>query len=198
MIVYAALIRNGETQGEKDGKHLGPLDEDLSPGGKKELEKRARERIYPDVELVYTGETRRCFQTVETIYPLTPAVLLKELAPFDMGGYNSRTYHSIRVDEQFNRWAEQSDLEPLGGGESPHKFHARCRTAYLQIVEEMLSKGLEIVAVVTHRLVMESILQRFLSPAYKYKNWNIQNGGGYLLSYNTGEKTAKIEKDFEK
>lgn len=195
MRLQIALVRNGMTASAQRGKYLGDtINESLLETERLRIRQRYEVRLYPPAEIVYTSPLLRCRETVSQLYPHVPAFVLGDLAPMDLGRYEGRSFHQIVGDDQFAQWAKAPDLRPLGDGEAPYAFQARCTRVFRQIVDELASKGIAEAAVVAHRGVLESILQRFTTPRSYYKDWALEYGGGYLLEYDTLLKCGFIQR----
>lgn len=186
------LIRNGLSVSGRSGKKPGLPDDGLLEESKAALRKKAAAQPQPHTQLVYAAGTLRARQTAGLLYPDIPAVILNKLQPMDLGAYQDMEYRDIAADKQFATWGAQPELGVLGEGESPYAFQARCVRTFRQIVAEMASKGIEQAAVITHRLVITTILQRFCIPRSYYKEWKIAHGEGYLLLFDTKQNTATI------
>ncbi len=134
---------------------------------------------------MFSSGLTRCLETARIIYPKLPAVVLKELFAPDLGLFEGKTVPELKETPAFQGWAASAELAVYPGGESPYAFYARALEAFRLISQEMLSKGLMRVAVVSHKAVFLSILQRYHVPRSNYVDWLIPCGGGYLLRYDT-------------
>ena len=177
-----AMIRHGRDNG---GKLSGIEDKPMSGADKRIVKERAGRGAYPEVELVYSSGLLRCRETARIIYPKMPAILLKELLAPDIGVFEGKTAAELKGTAEFEQWAASPDAEAYPGGESPYAIYARAVAAFRLISQEMLSKGLLRVAVISHKAMILSTLQRFHVPRNHYVNWPTPNGGGYLLRYDT-------------
>lgn len=190
MKLELAFIRCGKTQSDIENKRFGQADEPLQ---KEEIARLQLQRAhYPKVALVYTDDTQRCRQTAAAIYPRVPAVLLRGLRPLDAGELQGRLLDEILADKQIETWAKAKELRPCPGGEDPHQFAARCYRTFLDITEEMNSKGIERTALITHSSVIAAILQRYCIPRSVYHDWGVEWGNGYTIEYDSSLGTAKI------
>lgn len=192
MELTVTLIRNGITQSGIAGNLLGIADEPIAAEGTEQLLQRINRQEYPAASLVYTSGLLRCRKTAELIYPYTTTILLRELRAFDLGDFEGKTYGDAIRDKPFMQWASAQELLLCPNGESPYELSARSILAFRSIADEMTSKGIENTAVITHKMVIRAIMQRFCAPRSYYLNWDVQYGGGYTLLYNTSINTAKI------
>lgn len=177
-----ALLRHGRESGER---LCGIEDRPLRETDKRIVKKRATRGDYPEVELVFSSGLSRCLETAHIIYPRLPVVVIKELLAPNMGVFEGKTVAELKGSVAFAEWAASAEAGAYPGGESPYMVCARAVAAFRLISREMLSKGLLRVAVVSHRAILVSIMQRFYVPRNKYMDWHIPYGGGYLLRYDT-------------
>jgi alpha-ribazole phosphatase len=177
-----ALIRHGRDSGGRLG---GVEDKPMSDFDKRFVRQKAEKGDYPEVELVFSSGLTRCRDTARIIYPKLPAILLKELIAPDIGLFEGQSVSELKGREMFEEWAALTEVREYPGGESPYLVSARAVEAFRLISQEMLSKGLLRVAVISHKAVILAILQRFYVPRSNYVDWHIPHGGGYLLRYDT-------------
>ena len=193
---YVVLIRHGGTKSGVEGRYVGTLDEPLLDSAKEEITNKANRGVYPRAEMVFTSAQQRCRETARLIYPMIPSIVMDRLGALDVGACTGRRYHEIAGDEGFAHWADNRQLLPLGQGEPPHLFYTRCMLAFQDIVREAVSKGVKTAAVITHKMVIVSLIQRFCIPRSPYKNWAVPYGNGYLLQYDTILKVARMKEVF--
>lgn len=193
MKLTMVLIRAGMTRSGREGRQLGTVDEPLLDQERERLRERAGGGIYPEADLTYVSALYRCRETATLIYPRVPAVVLGNLRALDAGVFEGMTRDEILKDEAFSQWAEPTQLAACPQGEDPYRFRARCAQAFRLVVDEMCSKGFECTAIITHNLVIGTILQRICIPRSAYRNWDIQWGGGYVVEYDSIHSTAKLQ-----
>ena len=196
MKLTLTLIRNGLTELDKGGVFIGLEDEPVTEEEGQKIRTNAKAGVYPPVQLVYTSALSRCLSTSGFIYPYVPAIVLKELAPFDYGSYTGKSYDQVAGEKDFQAWATAPYLTAIPGGEDPNQFQVRSSLALRNVATEMQEKEIERAAIVTHKRVIQSILQRFCIPRFYYGSWNIEGGGGYSLEYDTVALTARIRYKF--
>ena len=102
--ITITLIRSGATQTGLQDRFLGLVDEPLSDQGRDSLIRQAANGMYPDAELVFTSGRSRSLATAHIIYPRTPAIVLRELEPYDYGAFAGKSYRELEEDEAFRRW----------------------------------------------------------------------------------------------
>ena len=196
MTITVTLIRSGVTEAGLQGRFLGIIDEPLSEEGKTSLIWRAANGIYPGAELVFTSGRSRSLATARIVYPKQPAIVLRELEPYDYGEFAGRSYRELERDPAFVRWLSSSGAASIPGGEAPYTFTSRCAGGFRQIVREAECKGLGQTAVITHLSVIQSILRRYHIPRPLYQDWQVDFGGGFVTSYDTNTGTLTIFEKF--
>lgn len=193
MELSMVLIRAGMTEEGERNIRIGRRDKPLSSAGRNYLFESASAGIYPAVSLVYTSPMIRCLETAACIYPRSNAtVAMTGLQPFDLGPLEGQTNETIQKSASLLELSGVLAADNPSQGESLHHFSARCARIFRQIADEMASMGLERVAVVTHRLNISVILQRFCVPRSSYRDWHVRCGGGYQIVYNSSLSTAKV------
>ncbi len=196
MTITVALIRSGVTEAGLQDRFLGVIDEPLSSRGETTLIWRASNGIYPGAELVFTSGRSRSLATAQIIYPRIPAIVLRELEPYDYGEFAGRNYRELEEDLEFRRWIANRCPAPAPHGEEPHAFAARCAVAFRQIIREAEGKGLQNVAVITHLSVIQSILRRYHMPRPLYRDWQVGFGGGFITHFDTTTGVLTISEKF--
>jgi len=196
MAITIILIRSGATEAGLQDKYLGVLDQPLSDEGQASLTRRVANHIYPEAELVFTSSRLRSLATAQIIYPRIPAIVLRELEPYDYGRFSGKSYRELEADEEFQQWITNPILAPPLDGEHPHAFGARCGAAIRQIVNEMECKGLQKVAIVTHLSVIRAILRRYHMPRPLYWDWQVDFGGGLITEFDGTRGVMTISEKF--
>ncbi|MGI6403704.1 MAG: histidine phosphatase family protein [Oscillospiraceae bacterium] len=196
MTITITLIRSGATQTGLQDRFLGLVDEPLSDQGRDSLIRQAANGMYPEAELVFTSGRSRSLATAHIIYPRTPAIVLRELEPYDYGAFAGKSYRELEEDEAFRRWLASPCLVSPPGGEEPHAFAARCGAAIRQIANETQRKGRQKVAIITHLSVIRSILRRYHLPRPLYWDWQVAFGGGFVTQFDTTRGVLTISEKF--
>jgi alpha-ribazole phosphatase len=177
-----ALIRHAHDSG---GRLRGMADKPLTEKDSNFLRRKALRGVYPRAELVFSSGLARCVQTADIIYPNVPKVLLRDFRAPDYGSFEGLNAKKLMQREDFVKWASSCALESYPGGEDPYAVTARSVGAFVGVAMEMAAKGLTTSAIISHRQVIISVLQRFQIPRSRYTHWEIPHGGGYLLIYDT-------------
>lgn len=170
------FIRGSFTQGGKEGRFIGCIDQPSHQDGIELLKNRARQRKYPVADAVFSSPLIRCTDSARAIYPYSEIIVLERLAAFDYGEFSGKSYSEIIADKQFAHWAKADQLAAFPGGEAPYAFFGRCGAALREIIDHARTKGLQKVSVITHKSVIEAILQRYSIPNSLYNDYNLDYG----------------------
>lgn len=183
MRLTLALIRCGATQSGMEGRQPGPLDEPLLETERSRLHRLAEQGHYPSVELAYVSPMLRCRETMSIIFPRTIAVVINSLRAFDAGDFSAKTHGELLREDSFTEWAESEQIPPCPGGDDLNGYTIRCNRAFRSLTDELISKGVNMAAIVTHSLAVSTIMQRYCIPRSNYRNWSPGWGGGYVVEY---------------
>ncbi len=91
------LLRHGETEWSRAGKHTGRTDLPLTPAGEEAARSVAPQLVDCDFALVLTSPLQRARRTAE-LAGLTGAEVDEDLLEWDYGGYEGRTTAEIRAE----------------------------------------------------------------------------------------------------
>lgn len=190
MKLEIALIRHGQIRPE--ARLTGVNDEPLGEDGKALIQAKSEAGEYPEAPIVFSSRLSRCLETAGIIYRNVPVVVLKELGAPDYGDFDGKAYSELGADKNFAAWSNSVVAAACPNGEEPYAMLSRSAAVFGRIVDEMAAKGLERVAVVTHRMIIQSILNRYIVPRSNYTDWEILPGCGYLLRYDTIDAAVEI------
>jgi broad specificity phosphatase PhoE len=115
------LIRHGETEWSRDGRHTGRTDLPLTDAGRKRavaVGERLRGRHFA---LVLTSPLQRATETCRLAHPDGPVEVCRDLHEWDYGDYEGRTTDDIHGERP--TWSLWADGCP--GGEMPDQVAAR-------------------------------------------------------------------------
>ncbi len=85
--IMLAFIRHGATQANKERRYLGKTDESLSEEGIEILESYKMQKLYPDVEYLFTSPMKRCTETAKIIYPTLCPIVIPEWEEINFGQF---------------------------------------------------------------------------------------------------------------
>ncbi|HTZ44163.1 MAG TPA: histidine phosphatase family protein [Jatrophihabitans sp.] len=129
------IVRHGETEWSRTGRHTGRSDVDLTPAGERQAGQAGRllAALLPDPCRVRVLSSPRCraVRTAELAgYP--PAELTEDAAEWDYGELEGRT--SAEIGERFPGWTIWDG--PVPGGEHPAEVAARADRVLARRVPE--------------------------------------------------------------
>jgi broad specificity phosphatase PhoE len=157
------LLRHGETEWSKAGKHTGRTDIPLSPEGKAAAAALAPALARRHFRAVFSSPAQRARDTAE-LAGLTGITIDPDLQEWDYGGYEGLTTPQIR--EQRPGWYLWRDgVVPKDAehpGESVNQVGARA-DAVLAMVRPLLAEG--DVALVAHAHMLRVLTARWLGLA---------------------------------
>lgn len=191
------LIRHSMTRGNLEGRYIGSrTDEPLCEEGRRLL----AQRQYPPVDRIYVSPMKRCVETAEYIWPehAENMMAVPGLRECDFGAFENKNYQELNGEPAYQAWIDSGGSLPFPGGESQEDFRARCREAFAGIVEDirlleasrfsMQRKSPEMsgqhcrAAIVAHGGTVMAILEAYGFPKKDYFDYQVKNGGGYLLT----------------
>lgn len=161
MILY--LIRHGETASNRDGLGQGRADHPLTDAGLAQAEAVAKRFDQHPVDLVVSSPLLRARSVAEVIAARSnsPVELVDDLHEMDVGETEglAPTEMRQRFPEFMAAWgAEEMETVTMPGGES--LLNVRDRVA--PILDELLTRQLERVALVSHNFVLKVALCQLL------------------------------------
>src|SRR4029079_19692018 len=115
------VIRHGETEWSRLGRHTGSTDIPLNDQGRQEARDAARTLDGWSIARAYTSPLERARETAELVEPACGVVVDADLVEWDYGVYEGRTTPEIREAEP--SWSVWTD--PMKGGESIAEVGAR-------------------------------------------------------------------------
>lgn len=154
------LIRHGETEWSRSGRHTGRTDVPLTDAGVAACEDLARALAHRPLVAAFSSPLRRALQTAELV-GLNHVKLDPDLMEWDYGGYEGMTTAQIRqIRPGWNLWRD--GVIPGGAdhpGEQLQQVAARA-DAVLERIRPMLDDG--DVALVAHGHLQRVLTARWL------------------------------------
>ncbi len=179
------FIRHGETLANSEGKYVGRTDLPLTEEAKRELEELREDGIYPSVGAVYSSPLKRCLQTAKIIYPSAQLIAVEELAEYDFGEFEGKTYTELEELKSYREWRAGRSDAPVGG-ESLEGFRQRIYAGLMSIVRHMSENECFDAAVVTHGGVIMTLLATCGLPQKSSLEWVSESGKGFTVRVNVG------------
>lgn len=179
------LIRHGATKSNRERRYLGKTDESLSEEGRLQLMEHQRQRLYPDIELLFTSPMKRCLQTAEILYPQHRAIPVEEWREMDFGAFEGKNYLELQGDARYQAWLDSSGELPFPDGESRESFVGRCCVGFQKMMAEAMDRlgqgaGHRAVGAVVHGGTIMALLSRYGGGAYF--GYQTENGKGYACA----------------
>ena len=169
------LLRHGETEWSRDGRHTGLTDVPLTPAGEGAAAALAPVLAGRNIRAAFASPLQRAVRTAE-LADLTDVKQDPDLREWDYGGYEGRTTQQIR--EQRPGWYLWRDGIIPGGsghpGETAQQVGARA-DAVLSRVTPLLADG--DVVLVSHGHLLRVLTARWL---------RLDPAGGRLFRLGTG------------
>jgi broad specificity phosphatase PhoE len=179
------LLRHGETEWSRSGRHTGVTDIPLTDNGEQQARRAGlvisalRGTAVPPAR-VFTSPRKRAIRTAE-LAGLTIDDTLDELAEWDYGDYEGLTTEQIR--ESAPGWTVWT--HPIPGGEDAKEVTDRA-DAVLARVRDLLPCG--DVALVGHGHFTRVLIARWLNlPVDQGVHFGLDAAGTTMLDYERGE-----------
>ena len=182
--IMLALIRHGVTQANKERRYLGKTDESLSKEGIKILESYKMQKIYPDVEYLFTSPMKRCMETAKIIYPTLCPIVIPEWKEINFGRFEYRNYEDLKDDAQYQEWLRSGGVLDFPEGESRKEFILRCKSGFIRMCNELRqaagqnTKKPAFAGMIVHGGIIMSLLS--LYGGTDYFDYQVSNGRGYV------------------
>lgn len=152
------VIRHGETEWSRLGRHTGRSDIPLNEQGRAEARDAARTLDGWSIAQAYTSPLGRARETAELVEPESGVVIDDDLAEWDYGVYEGRTTPEIREAEP--AWSVWTN--PMKGGESIDDVGARVDRFLGRVLAEVESGN---AAVFAHGHVLAILIARWCELA---------------------------------
>jgi probable phosphoglycerate mutase len=169
------LVRHGETEWSKNGKHTSYSDIPLTLEGERQASSLKSELSDWDFKLVLCSPRKRAQRTCELAGFLDRAETTEDLAEWNYGQYEGITTKEIRETDP--TWTVFMSLTP--GGETPDQVAERCD----RVIQRLKDVGDDVV-LFAHSHVLRVLIARWLelSPV-EGRHFVIQTGVLNILSY---------------
>jgi len=169
------LIRHGETEWSKNGKHTSYSDIPLTLEGERQASSLKSELSDWDFKLVLCSPRKRAQRTCELAGFLDRAEITEDLAEWNYGTYEGITTKQIRETDP--SWTVF--MSPTPGGETPDQVAERCDR-----VIKRLKDIQDDVVLFAHSHVLRVLIARWLElPPVEGRHFVIQTGVLNILSY---------------
>lgn len=189
--VVIALFRHGMTVANERQEYLGWTDSPLILG-----------QNYSEhtlcFEQIYTSDLGRCRVTAVALFPEINHEVLPYLRELNFGDWEGHTYEQLKSQPMYQKWLAEPFKVVPPNGESFPAFSRRVEDGWRKISQDMLEKGFNTSAVVTHGGVIRYLLARYSSEKRDFWEWRIPHGHGYQLtwkreSFRRGERCTLLQ-----
>lgn len=170
------LIRHGRTEGNLESRYIGVIDEPLCAEGIAELHSKA----FPECDAVICSPMRRCIQTAELIYPNKKRLVYEDLRECNFGAFEGQSPRELSDNPFYNKWLKSGGTLPFPAGERPDEFKRRTCEEFMRAITENTAGTLSFVV---HGGTIMSIMERFSEPKRSYFDYRVNNGCGYIVSF---------------
>jgi probable phosphoglycerate mutase len=156
------MVRHGETEWSRTGRHTSYTEVDLTPTG--EAEARSLEPVVTeaDLDLVLCSPRLRALRTAE-IAGLAPFVVCQDLGEWDYGDLEGLT--TAEIQERLPGWSIW--MGPWPGGETPDEVAARAD----RVIETVLDSGAARVGLVGHGHFSRVVAARWVGGDVSVGRW---------------------------
>ena len=175
------IIRHGLTEANLEGRYCGTMDVPLCQTGIQQLSDLLENYSYPSVDTVYASPLLRARETAEIIFPGAEYIAVDNLREASFGRFEGLRMQDLQDDEEFQKWVVPgSDYTPPGA-EPSKAFYVRCREGLIQVIDDMMQRGIFSAAVVTHISVIGASLAALAYPKLPPYDWNCGCGEGFMV-----------------
>ncbi|NBZ96905.1 MAG: histidine phosphatase family protein [Proteobacteria bacterium] len=169
------LVRHGETEWSKNGKHTSFSDIPLTLEGERQAAALKGELSEWDFKLVMCSPRARAKRTCELAGFLDRAEITDDLAEWNYGDYEGITTKEIRQKDP--KWTVFTSSTP--GGETPDQVAERCD----RVIERAKAINDDVV-LFAHSHVLRVLIARWLElPPIEGRHFVLQTGTLNILSY---------------
>ena len=178
------IIRHGSTLANEKKLYCGQTDLPLSRKGKEEIRHYKGLGIYPDApDLFFVSDLVRTRETLNLIYGSVEAVSLSELAEFNFGKFEMKSYEELKEQSDYQNWAtDDVGLTSCPSGECKQQFTRRVLEGFDLLIKK--ATGTNEIFVVSHGGVIVCIMEHLFPDVHHFYEWLPQTGRGYTLSDN--------------
>lgn len=175
------LIRHGVTQANLEARYCGTQDIPLCEEGIQQLNDMVNNYEYPYVESVYASPLLRARETAEILFPGSEYIAVDNLREASFGRFEGLRMKDLQEDEEFQKWIVPGTDYTPPGIEPSKAFYVRCREGLIQVIDDMMQRGIFSAAVVTHISVIGACLAALAYPQLSPYDWNCEPGAGFMI-----------------
>lgn len=194
------LVRCGYTENTKKGIYEGKTPDDpICDESLLQIRKMAEDYDYPSVNTVFIPNHERCFDTYMLLWPEAKYVKMDAFSEMSFGEFEGKTAEELADDKVYKDWLKGNAEFAPPGGENGREFSERICSAFVKIVDAMMSSGTTDIALIAPGGVIMTICRFFAYPELEMTEWLTPPGCGYTLRTdqtlwgNTGKCEAYAE-----
>lgn len=179
------LIRHFQTPGNLERRYVGRTDEPLLENEAlfTMIEKRrALLQKKGEPELVAASPMKRCIQTAAYLFPKKEPLLCEQMRECDFGSFEGKNYEELKDLKEYQAWLDSRGRLPFPEGEDHEAFKKRCVAGFEEMLKNLIQQGCKMAAMVVHGGTIMAILSRFDEEQQEFYHWQVENGGGYLVT----------------
>jgi alpha-ribazole phosphatase len=101
----------------------------------------------------------------------------------NFGQWEGKTYGDLKELPLYQQWLSNPTSYCPPGGESFEEFTQRIKNGWDKITEEILSRGVETCAIITHGGVIRYLLTEFAPKPRNFWSWQVPHHQGFELVF---------------
>ena len=168
-------IRHAATKGNLEKRYISLTDEKLCPEGIRALLEKKVEKVYPEVDRVYSTYLNRCMETAKLLYPLQGLHILEGLEEMHFGVFEGKNFQELDGNEDYQKWIDSDAYAGMPEGESRGEFLERITRETYEFLK--VCKGNKIAMVVHGGTIMAALT--YLDGNGPYFSYACDNGAGF-------------------
>lgn len=179
------MIRHFQTMGNRRGCYIGRTDEPLLGNGelaKLVLKRQESLKEMSGTECIIVSPMKRCIQTAGLLFPGRETICCREMRECDFGDFEGKNYEELKNAAAYKEWLDSGGTLPFPGGEDHERFKGRCVKGFERMIARLIQNRCTRAAMVVHGGTIMAILSRFDSEGRGFYDFQIENGGGYVIS----------------
>ena len=194
--IKLVLIRHAQTQSNLERRYCGSrTDEDICDEGRKKALGKKEEKVFPDVDLLFSSPKKRCLSTAEILYPGMIPEIIPEFDEIDFGDFTEKNFEELNDNPAYGRWIKSNGTLPFPNGESREDFIKRTMCGFEKMMELISERKEEKkcirIGVITHGGSIMAILSSLCGG--DYFDYQVGNVCGYECSISGKEGTGYLK-----
>ena len=187
------LLRHGKTQGNLERRYVGSTDEPILDAWRTALSRGQAEDFSP--ERIFLSPMRRCRETAEAVFGKRlveeKGRTVRDLRETEFGEFEYKNYEELKDHPAYQAWIDSGGRLAFPGGESGTEFRRRAVRAFQSCLQQAEQAGWDRIAMVTHGGVIMAVMEACVGAPGSFYDWQVENGGGFLLEDNGGRLQLK-------